>query len=592
MSQNNQIEINDEQKTETTIENNDFAVPTWGSGIFNLNNSSFNNFLQNSTNEKDQESTLSFYDPQFIRRISSSELRGIMLPSAPKESNSGSCDSGQQLPRRPSVLYSSPLRKSSHNIKIETKSNLQQDQQFEKKKESTIIPEMNEFKDVESHFEYPDSETEEFIQNEQEKLYQRTNTVVFVQPTNSQLQLMESKFQKEKEEEEEEGLASEDDEEATELPQTFGSEQLNELLGFENLNIEETLSRRKRELKVSTSKTQRLSRFDSSVVESGKDVFKLMAGQLWVITGGGSIKILKPYTNTFADKIGEIFEANPKEVQTIKSTLKYLLSNSRRTFTEFILEIFLGVLSLKFAETVPQISLDFWEVIKQLSEINQNENKNKNKNENEDEEDDDNNENDEEDENSKEISSKLETIYQKIYTQEVLMYWFNKRFSERLGKFFTSKDQKQFYEQHMFFLGKSKFLLGCMLLSKEMFNRLQDLERYFFLITRSFDGNALNLFLHNRGQKLQMVKALTNEFGLNNGEYWKIISNDYVSRMPFGIKDVIDFFPFVNIIGNPKLITLTLGKAKEKPQKFRQTPLRLSDVEIPFNNNWLHKKKK
>ncbi|KAJ3449226.1 32 kda heat shock protein [Anaeramoeba flamelloides] len=580
MSQNNQIEINDEQKTETTIENNDFAFPTWGSSIFNLSDSPLQ-LHHTNTNENEQESTLPFYDPQFIRRISSSELRGIMLPSAPKESSSGSCDSRQQLPRRPSVLYSEPLRKSSHNIKIETKGNLQQDQQFEKKKESTIIPEMNEFKDVESHFEYPDSETEEFIQNEQEKLYQRTNTVVFVQPTNSQLQLMESKFQKEKEEEE--GLASEDDEEATELPQTFESEQLNKLLGFDSLNIEETLSRRKRELKVSTSKNRKLNRFDSSVVESGKDVFKLMAGQLWVITGGGSIKILKPYTNTFADKIGEIFEANPKEVQTIKSTLKYLLSNSRRTFTEFILEIFLGVLSLKFAETVPQISLDFWEVIKQLSEIDDNENENENEDEEVDKEDD-------EDENSKEISSKLETIYQKIYTQEVLMYWFNKRFSERLGKFFTSKDQKQFYEQHMFFLGKSKFLLGCMLLSKEMFNRLQDLERYFFLITRSFDGNALNLFLHNRGQKLQMVKALTNEFGLNNGEYWKIISNDYVSRMPFGIKDAIDFFPFVNIIGNPKLITLTQGKAKEKPQKLRKTPLKLSDVEIPFNNNWLQKK--
>ncbi|KAJ6246109.1 hypothetical protein M0813_19869 [Anaeramoeba flamelloides] len=582
MSKNNQIEINDELKTETTIENNDFAFPTWGSSIFNLSDSPLQ-LHHTNTNENDQESTLPFYDPQFIRRISSSELRGIMLPSAPKESSSGSCDSRQQLPRRPSVLYSEPLRKSSHNIKIETKGNLQQDQQFEKKKESTIIPEMNEFKDVESHFEYPDSETEEFIQNEQEKLYQRTNTVVFVQPTNSQLQLMESKFQKEKEEEEE-GLASEDDEEATELPQTFESEQLNKLLGFDSLNIEETLSRRKRELKASTSKNRKLNRFDSSVVESGKDVFKLMAGQLWVITGGGSIKILKPYTNTFADKIGEIFEANPKEVQTIKSTLKYLLSNSRRTFTEFILEIFLGVLSLKFAETVPQISLDFWEVIKQLSEIDDNENENENEYEEVDKED------EEEDENSKEISSKLETIYQKIYTQEVLMYWFNKRFSERLGKFFTSKDQKQFYEQHMFFLGKSKFLLGCMLLSKEMFNRLQDLERYFFLITRSFDGNALNLFLHNRGQKLQMVKALTNEFGLNNGEYWKIISNDYVSRMPFGIKDAIDFFPFVNIIGNPKLITLTQGKAKEKPQKLRKTPLKLSDVEIPFNNNWLQKK--
>ncbi|KAJ6236526.1 transcription initiation factor tfiid subunit 3 [Anaeramoeba flamelloides] len=391
---------------------------------------------------------------------------------------------------------------------------------------------------------------------------------------------------------------------------------------FENKRTKESSEheeeKRKRELTIENSKTKSTSKktsknLDSTVVEAGKDVFKLMVGQLWVIMGGGTIKALKPYTLIFAEKIGDVFSANESEVQIIKNQLKYLLSNSRRTFTEFILEIFIGVLSLIYGDSIPQITHKFWNVLEELCEQNivksdeednekeeikvEDPNNNNNNNNNSNDSNDNKTKIEREPNREKQsngpdpISIKLEQIYEEIYPQHVLMYWFNKRFSERLGQYFPTKQQKIFYQQHLFYLGKSKFLLSCMLLAKEMIFRRKELESYFNLISRSYDEDPLNLYFHNRGEKLKIIKVLISEFGLNNGDYWSIISNDYISRIGFKPKNSLEHFPFQNLINNPKILNLCQGKTTEVPKKSRKKTYQLKELEVPFKTDWLLKKK-
>ncbi|KAJ3440419.1 hypothetical protein M0812_14086 [Anaeramoeba flamelloides] len=111
------------------------------------------------------------------------------------------------------------------------------------------------------------------------------------------------------------------------------------------------------------------------------------------MSGGASLKILTPYSDKIAKKIASTFNASENEEVTFKKQLKYLLTNSRRTFTEYILEILIGILSLRFIEEKEKekekgsISIEFWETLTEIVEIdsllktfeqkqNQNENQN------------------------------------------------------------------------------------------------------------------------------------------------------------------------------------------------------------------------
>ncbi|KAJ6240185.1 chascon [Anaeramoeba flamelloides] len=346
-----------------------------------------------------------------------------------------------------------------------------------------------------------------------------------------------------------------------------------------------------------------LNKNNSVIIESGKEVFKLLTGQLWVISGGAPQKLLSPYTNKFVQKIGILFSASETEEESFHGQLKYLLSNSRRTFTEFILEILIGILSLKYSENVPDITLKFWKILEaasQLNSTNDNDDYNTFKNiideNNKEIEIEKGKEKEKEKEREKEkekLNIQLEEIYQEIYTQKVLMHWFDKRFVERLGAFFNGKDKKQFYEQHLFFLGKSKFILSCLLSANELIKNEDGVpEKYFKLVNLKFENNPLNVYLNNRGKKLNLVKDLIIKYGLNNGSFWNIISKDYLGKMKFAEQNIFDYFPFKKLITNPLLSKLCKKASKEKPQKKRNVSSSNNEKsQVQINEDWLFKKR-
>ncbi|KAJ3425817.1 zinc finger protein zic and gli [Anaeramoeba flamelloides] len=367
-------------------------------------------------------------------------------------------------------------------------------------------------------------------------------------------------------------------------------------------NIKNNKRSNPRKRRLRNQKSNQQKRTDSYIIESGKEVFKLLTGQLWTITGGAPQKVLTPFTKELAKNIGNVFKANKLEIDNFQSQLKYLLSNSRRTFTEFILEILISVLSLHYStETTPEITTKFRRILKDVITINKNKNTNMNMNMNMNmnnkggnskdnlQNDQLRNEKQNNEQDSNGIKLQLEEIYHEIFTQDVLMYWFSKRFIDRLSSFFPVEEQQKFFSKHLFFLGKSKFILSCLLLAKDLMKPHGIVEQYSQLINLNYDENPLNLYCNNRGKKLKLVKNLITKYSLNNGNYWSVISKDYISRIKFTTENICQFSPFKQIFENNKLVQLSKKNNFNHPHKKRTLASKDNEVQVQINVDWLSK---
>ncbi|KAJ6249605.1 hypothetical protein M0813_17026 [Anaeramoeba flamelloides] len=373
---------------------------------------------------------------------------------------------------------------------------------------------------------------------------------------------------------------------------------------------------RKRELFGNNNNKNLNEREKSTVVESGKQIFKLVVGQMWVISGGSTFKKLTPYTNQLVTKIGEVLKASERETKNFQNNLKYLLTNSRRTYTEYILEILIGVFSLihlhnekeegqeqrpeqnqakgkeylkllkqNKSNNVPKISKKFLKILVRIAEFQikkSNEDLTKNEIENL---------------NKKEtkLKQKLHKIYQQIFTEEVLFYWFDKRFVDRLEHIFEPEIRTKFYKDHLFAFGRSKFMLSCLILARELVNNLEVSKKYFQLIDLDYKDDPLNLYSNNRGKKQKVVKDLIVRFSLNGGEYWNVLSNDYMEQLKFNTQNITEHFPFKQIIFHPLLAGL-LGNGTQKDQtkllsqKKRVLACKSQKIDPILNFSWCFKK--
>ncbi|KAJ3434798.1 hypothetical protein M0812_01919 [Anaeramoeba flamelloides] len=329
-------------------------------------------------------------------------------------------------------------------------------------------------------------------------------------------------------------------------------------------------------------------RENSTIVESGKDVYKLITGVLWVMSGGASIKVLAPYSDTITKKIGELLNASENEEKTFKKQLKYLLTNSRRTFTEYVLEIIIGVLSLRFvsvSEEQNDISVQFWDTLTRIVEIDealQKIEQNQNSNENEKMQ---------QLKEKEELQLNLQKIYKKIFTPKILMFWFKKRFVDRLDAFFGPKLADSFYTEHFFYFGKSKFMLSCLILACELVKKDGIAKRYSELVDLEYENDPLNLYSNNRGKKQGLIKELIVKYQLNGGQYWKVLSREYMKQLKFDDSNLLDFFPFKQIISNPLFKNLSNGYGQQMlTQKKRVLATKGNVIDNDFNFGWIMKK--
>ncbi|KAJ3432906.1 hypothetical protein M0812_21852 [Anaeramoeba flamelloides] len=323
--------------------------------------------------------------------------------------------------------------------------------------------------------------------------------------------------------------------------------------------------------------------------ENGRDIFKLFLGQLWVISGGSTHKALLPFTNKIAALIGDRMDANTKERNEIKSKCKYLLANTRRTFTEYILEILLGVLSLiNSQQKKEKTSIRLRKILLHIKEFQILENKSKQKikikkkilktnfknqkvflNINQfTKQKKKKNElkkkaikkqsriNNHPDSIKQKINKKLEKICKKIFLKPVLMYWFEKRFFPNFTNLFTDESQSRFFKDFLYQLTQSKFILMSWVLAKELLKPNGPLKEYFQLINIDYNYNPLNLYLNNRGKKLKLVKELIVKFGLNNSNYWNTCSSNFLLQNNIQPSNLLDHSPFQETFKSPTINNL------------------------------------
>ncbi|KAJ6233435.1 hypothetical protein M0813_29739 [Anaeramoeba flamelloides] len=359
-------------------------------------------------------------------------------------------------------------------------------------------------------------------------------------------------------------------------------------------------------------------RENSSIVESGKEVYKLLTGVLWVMTGGASIKLLTPFSETISSKIGEVLSASKNEQQSFKHQLKYLLTNSRRTFTEYILEIVIAILSLRFLpEEEEEISVKFWDILTEIVEIQSSNNsqsqtqtqpqqqqQQQQTQQQQSQKESQSNQNQPNQNSSlnkekiskrkEELHQELQIIYKDIFTERILMFWFGKRFIDRLEAFFGTELKAEFYEQHFCFFGKSKFMLSCLILANELVNQEGVTKEYADLVDLEYNGDIINLYLNNRGKKQGLIKELIVKYQLNSGHYWQILSKEYLSELKFDHLNLFNYFPFKEIIANPLLIKLCgtniNQQASSSSSKKRVLSTKTNVIDNMLNIGWIMKK--
>ncbi|KAJ3439494.1 hypothetical protein M0812_15526 [Anaeramoeba flamelloides] len=340
-------------------------------------------------------------------------------------------------------------------------------------------------------------------------------------------------------------------------------------------------------------------------IENGRDIFKLFLGQLWVISGGSTHKTLLPFTSQIADVIGDQMDADTKERKEIKSQCKYLLANTRRTFTEYILEIFLGVLSLiNIQQKKEKTAIRLRKILLKIKEFQIHENKSKQKtkikkkilktnfknqkvflNINQFTKQ-KKKKNDFKKKNIKKksktnnqpgyekhkINKKLEKICKKIFLKPVLMYWFEKRFFPNFTNLFTDESQSRFFKDFLYKLTQSKFLLMSWVLAKELLKPNGTLKEYFQLVNLDYNNNPLNLYLNNRGKKLKLVKELIVKFGLNNSNYWNTCSSNFLLQKNIQPLNLLDHSPFKETFQSPTINNLFVSQ-NESVKKRRMNQL-------------------
>ncbi|KAJ3440418.1 hypothetical protein M0812_14085 [Anaeramoeba flamelloides] len=171
------------------------------------------------------------------------------------------------------------------------------------------------------------------------------------------------------------------------------------------------------------------------------------------------------------------------------------------------------------------------------------------------------------------------------------MFWFNKRFIDRLDAFFDPEIAGKFYKEHFCYFGKSKFMLSCLILASELVNQDGIAKRYSELIDLEYESDPLNLYSNNRGKKQSIVKELIVKYQLNGGQYWKVLSGEYMKQIKFEKANLFDYFPFNEIISNPLLASLCKGSGQQMlTQKKRVLATKGNVIEDIFNIGWIMKK--
>ncbi|KAJ3432816.1 hypothetical protein M0812_21759 [Anaeramoeba flamelloides] len=378
------------------------------------------------------------------------------------------------------------------------------------------------------------------------------------------------------------------------------------------MGLNKTVPQKKRNLRKRNHRNEEkiTNPIRKEIVDCGKEMYKLLTSEIWVMTGGANQKQLQEFTNFFANTIGEMLGANEKEIPLFKSPTKYLLSNSRRTLTEYISELILGSLALNFYNTetqIPEISSRLYSLLTKISNqkfVNDNNKTCKNftnyektmgkqkhkqqnlfkifgfENNNQDNQNDHDNDNTKDDDQlnekyhygitlnffknlEKKDLLELDQLFEQIFTEKVILFWFEKRFMNKFSSFINLNKRTEFCSNYLLPLVKTKFFITCNLLAQDAILNKQYTNSFIYqyckFIENDQDGAVFNIYNNNRKGKLKLIKELIVEFGLNDGQYWQALTNHFFFKNgSFNVNSTFEQFPFKTVMQNFKNHSLVI----------------------------------
>ncbi|KAJ6238952.1 hypothetical protein M0813_25535 [Anaeramoeba flamelloides] len=288
------------------------------------------------------------------------------------------------------------------------------------------------------------------------------------------------------------------------------------------------------------------------MIKFGKSVYKVLIGTLWVIFGGPSQTQVSPYSQKFGNQISKMFDVSERNINSTPLALKNLLSNSRRTFAEFILEILVGVLSLCYLNKPPGIALQLRQTLKEITIFQKNHptkeilTKNLKSCDNE---------------KQMGLINQLNDLYSQLFVEDVLMFWFEKRFTPKAELRLKATQRTQFYSQYISIIGSHFFQRCCNLLAPELMKESNDTitPQYFRLINLSYQSSPLNCYYNNRMGKAKLITKLIVKFSVNKGAYWDEIVHFFSKRVHFNLENILLTSPF-NYIMNLPLVQKNIQK--------------------------------
>ncbi|KAJ3451704.1 hypothetical protein M0812_03457 [Anaeramoeba flamelloides] len=306
-----------------------------------------------------------------------------------------------------------------------------------------------------------------------------------------------------------------------------------------------TTSMRNKENGVSRqNKHQTIKVKNSERVKLGKSIYKVLIGTLWVILGCTGQTQISPYSQKFGDQISMLLKVSKPNINSAPLVIKNLLSNSRRTFAEFILEILIGVLSLCSLNDPPKRSLQLKETLREIAFFKKRYpnkeilTKNLKCCGNE---------------KQMELINKLNDLYHEIFVEDILMFWFEKRFIKKTGLRLPPTQRTKFFSQYILVIGNYCFQRCCNLLAEELTKECNDniASQYFRLINSPYQLDPLNCYFNHRMGKMKLITRLIVKFSVNKGEYWDEIANDFSKKIDFNLDNILQTYPFNFIMDLP-----------------------------------------
>lgn len=297
-----------------------------------------------------------------------------------------------------------------------------------------------------------------------------------------------------------------------------------------------------------------LKRKDShSIFENVERLHRLFVLLIWAFTGGASWDELEPYSANFIDHLSRFVLLDNDDLTKLNTAGANLVNNNRRFISEFVLEILLCVLSLQFEVKPPEHAIGLARTLIELKndQIDMNEGR-----------------------------EMLASFSDMIFSDQVLAYYYGRRFDENFFPVFNEDQLTKIYSDILRPFFQKRFNLTSVLMKSEFSTEI--VNDYAKFNENKLANDILELYFDNRKNKRDFVGGYVKKHRLNGTIEWSQVSDKLWSEKgKFAPAALLEIFPFKEFIESDGFMK-NLGVFSAEKKKVKST-----NSSQKINSGWL-----